>query len=58
MKDEKIYLQHILNAIDSILEYTDSMVENDFLSSKIVQDAAIRSFQIIGEATKRLSQET
>ncbi|RKP55754.1 DUF86 domain-containing protein [Pararobbsia silviterrae] len=44
------YLNHIVEAIDRIARYTDSLSEDDFLLSDIVQDAVIRNLEIIGEA--------
>jgi len=58
MKNDKIYLSHILESIESILQYTQEMTEQDFLVNKMVKDAVIRNFEIIGEATKRVSKET
>ena len=57
MKSDKIYLDHILQAIVSILEYTNGMSDADFYSNRLVIDAVIRNFEIIGEATKRVSIE-
>ncbi|MCI0752048.1 MAG: DUF86 domain-containing protein [Flammeovirgaceae bacterium] len=57
MKSDKIYLLHLLQSISSILEYTQGMTELDFNSNRLVVDAVIRNFEIIGEATKRISSE-
>ena len=57
MKNDKIYLNHIYQAIESILEYTQGMRDQDFYSNRLVVDAVIRNFEIIGEATKRISSE-
>lgn len=57
MKSDKIYLDHIRESITSILEYTYGMTYEDFLSNRLVRDAVIRNFEIIGEATKRVSTE-
>ena len=48
------YLQHILEAIQRINEYTDDMDEPAFLENKLVQDAVIRNIEIIGEASNKL----
>lgn len=56
MKDDKLYLINILECIDRIELYTKSGAEG-FRSSTLIQDAVIRNFEIIGEATKRLSSE-
>jgi len=44
-----------LDSIHYIFEYTDGMSKEEFLNQKMVQDAVIRNFEIIGEATKLLS---
>ena len=56
MKDDRIYLQHIRDAISRILSYTASGREA-FLATPQAQDAVIRNLEIIGEAVKHLSAE-
>ena len=56
MKDERLYLSNIQECIERIEEYTKCGKE-EFMATKIIQDAVIRNFEIIGEATKRLSPE-
>ena len=56
-KDNSVYLRHILESLNRILDYTSGMKEQDFLGDKLVQDAVIRHFEIIGEATKNVSEE-
>ena len=56
-KNNSIYLEHILNCTEKILSYTKNMTEGQFLKNELVQDAVIRNFEIIGEATKQLSKE-
>jgi uncharacterized protein with HEPN domain len=56
-KDNTIYLEHILNSIHKIQEYTASISENDFQNNTMIQDAVIRQFEIIGEATKQISAD-
>jgi uncharacterized protein with HEPN domain len=56
MKDDKLYLIHIWECIKKIESYsTEGKVA--FLASNMMQDAIIRNFEIIGEATKHLSPE-
>jgi len=57
LKDPIIYLGHILACIQRIMSYTVNLKEDDFLKNPLVQDAEIRNFEIIGEATKKLSTE-
>ncbi len=57
MKSDSVYLRHILDAIEQISVYTREG-KDAFLKDAKTQDAVIRKFEIIGEATKRLSNET
>jgi uncharacterized protein with HEPN domain len=56
MKDERLYLSNIKECIERIQEYTRGGRDN-FMQTPMIQDAVIRNFEIIGEATKRLSPE-
>jgi len=57
IKNDNIFITHILKCIDSIFEYTKGMNEENFLQNQLVQDAVIRNFEVIGEATKNISEE-
>lgn len=56
MKDREYgdYVEDILDSIKAIEEYTDTLTEENFCSNRQVQDAVIRRFEIIGEATKHI----
>ena len=54
MKDDRVYLAHILRCISRIEEYVAGEY-GDFLSSPIVQDATLRNLQTMAESTQRLS---
>ena len=56
MKDDKVYLEHILKCISNIESYTKSG-KDEFIKSQLIQDAVIRNLEIIGEATKKVSHE-
>ena len=56
-KDDRVYLKHILDAIYRIEEYVQNIEYKDFIETHLVQDGVIRQIEIIGEATKRLSNE-
>ena len=58
MRDDSVFLNHILDAISQIEEYTSGLTFEDFLENRLVQDAVIRQLEIIGEATKNLSSST
>ena len=50
------YLSHILESIERIEEYVSDMDELSFLQNKLVQDAVIRNFEIIGEASNNIEK--
>lgn len=56
-KDPKIYLEHILDAVERIEEYVEGMSEEEFMEETQIQDAVIRRFEIIGEATKNIPDD-
>jgi uncharacterized protein with HEPN domain len=56
MKTDRLYLHHILDAILKIESYV-SVGKAAFMQESHWQDAVIRQLEIIGEATKRLSEE-
>jgi len=56
VKGDRLYLQHILEAIEKIEGYI-AVGRDVFLSSSHWQDAVVRQLEIIGEATKRLSKD-
>ena len=55
-EDDIKYLNDILERIDRIMAYA-AAGRDTFLESLLLQDAIIRNFEVIGEATKRLSPE-
>lgn len=50
------YLDHILESISRIEEYTAGLDKEVFLEIRLVQDAVIRNFEIIGEASKNVER--
>jgi len=56
VKDVRIYLARIVECIDQIDAYTKGDKAR-FLQERIVQDAVIRNFEVIGEAAKRVPEE-
>lgn len=55
-KDNQVYLDHILDAITQIKTYIKEVDYKGFSNSRLIQDAVIRELEIIGEATKNLSE--
>ena len=54
MKDERLYLHHILECIGFVEDFTKEGKEF-FLADRKTQDAVIRNLQILAESTTRLS---
>lgn len=57
MDKDSIYKQHILDAISNIEEYIRDKTLDDFANNRLLQDGVVRKLEIIGEASKRISQE-
>ncbi|HEY4483441.1 MAG TPA: DUF86 domain-containing protein [Candidatus Paceibacterota bacterium] len=53
--DDKAYLQHIAEAVLKIDKYTKNATETTFVQDEMMRDAVVREFEIIGEASRRLS---
>jgi len=57
MEQDRLYIQHILDAISTIEGYIQNFDFEMFLKNKLVQDGIIRELEIIGEASKNLSSD-
>ncbi|HXK35774.1 MAG: hypothetical protein UY30_C0010G0008 [Parcubacteria group bacterium GW2011_GWB1_48_6] len=57
-KDSSIFIDHILESIAAVEEYTAGLSKEDFLNGRQIQDAVIRRLEVIGEAARHLPQET
>lgn len=55
-KDDNVYIQHMLESIERIEEYTQSD-KQEFMGSTMVQDAVVRKLQVMAESSQRLSQK-
>lgn len=51
------YLCHILLAIERIERYTADLDETAFRGAEMAQDAVIRNFEIIGEASRNIQRD-
>ncbi len=56
MKDPLLYIIHIHESLKKILDYTRDGREA-FMADPKTQDAVVRNFEVVGEATKRLPSE-
>jgi len=55
-KDPRVYLAQILECTLRIEEFTRDG-KSAFLAQRIIQDAVIRNFEVMGEASKRVPDE-
>ena len=54
MKDDQVYLQHVLDAIRQIESYVGGLSRDEFLKTRLVQDAVVRELEIVGEASRHI----
>ena len=55
MKDDRIYLRHILRCVSRIEEYVADG-RDAFMASHLIQDGVIRNLQTLAESSQRLSE--
>lgn len=56
-RDDDLLINDILESCDKIFTYTKGMDYTAFCNSKITIDAVVRNFEIIGEASKMISDK-
>jgi uncharacterized protein with HEPN domain len=56
VKDDRLYLIHIMESIERVEEYTSEGLEH-FLADTKTQDAVLRNLQTLSESTQRISPE-
>ena len=57
MRDDRTFLVHILECIERVEQYVASGRAR-FLESTLIQDAVLRSLQILGESARRVTEPT
>ena len=57
-RDVRLYLDDIFDAVEKIERYVEGLSFHDFSADSKTVDAIVRNFEIIGEATKRIPEET
>jgi len=58
MRDPKLYLKDILGAMSAIEQFVEEIDFETFKNDDMRSSAVIRKFEIIGEATKNIPEET
>ncbi len=56
-KDPLVLVEHVLESIEKIEEYTAGVTKEEFLESTLLQDAVIRRLEVIGEAVENIPVE-
>lgn len=56
MKDDRLYLIHIIECLTRIESYIGPGGSETFMNSLLVQDAVLRNLQTMAESTQRLSE--
>ncbi|MBI4127956.1 MAG: DUF86 domain-containing protein [Parcubacteria group bacterium] len=57
MEKDVTYSRHILDAVAKIEKYVRNASFDDFRGNELLHDGIIRELEIIGEASKRLSED-
>jgi uncharacterized protein with HEPN domain len=58
MKDDLVYLEHIIDSIEHIEKYVSDIDDvEDFTSDEQLCDAVVRRIEIVGEAATNISKE-
>jgi uncharacterized protein with HEPN domain len=57
VKDDRLYIHHVLDCIDRIEKYC-SEGEESFRQSELIQDAVLRNLPTLAESSQRISDET
>jgi len=56
-RDDTIYLYHIIESIKLIEQFIEGVSMDDFIKDKMVHSATIRQLEIIGEASRIISDD-
>jgi uncharacterized protein with HEPN domain len=54
-KDDLVFIEHILDSINAIEEFSRDLERKDLATSRLKQSAIVREIEIIGEAVKNIS---
>ena len=57
MKDDQAFLHHIRDALREVRDFVEGTDYGGFLEDRMMQNAVVRSFEVVGEAAQRVSPE-
>ncbi|WP_299289924.1 DUF86 domain-containing protein [uncultured Mucilaginibacter sp.] len=56
-RSDLVYVHDIIESIGIIVDYVEGKTEDDLINNIMLQDAVIRRFGIIGEASSKISKQ-
>ena len=56
-RTDGVYLLHIVESLQDVSDFLEGKDYEEFIDSKLLINAVVRSFEIAGEATKNLTME-
>ncbi|MCF7974654.1 MAG: DUF86 domain-containing protein [Phycisphaerae bacterium] len=57
MRNDRTYVQHMLEAIQTIESYIAGCTFDAFVGNKMMVDAVVRELEILGEAANQVSED-
>jgi uncharacterized protein with HEPN domain len=57
MRDDRAFLLHIRDSLREVREFVEGTNYEGFLEDRMMQNAVMRSFEVVGEAARRVSPE-
>lgn len=57
MNDDRFFLLHIRDSLREVRDFIEGESYESFLENRMLQNAVIRSFEVLGEASRRVSPE-
>jgi uncharacterized protein with HEPN domain len=57
MKNDLLYINHIIETVQIIESYIVGISLDDFIGNRMLCDAVLRNLQILSESTQKISQE-
>ncbi len=57
MGDDRAFVLHIRDALREVEEFVEGEDYENFLANRMLQNAVMRSFEVAGEAARRVSPE-
>ena len=56
-RDDLFFIKHILESVKAIEEFSENLDEEELHSNRLKQSAIVREIEIIGEASKNISEK-